>query len=175
MALTASALPRPPDDRLRDKLRTARLAQGEKMAAIVSLRDAATLRLAMLRDELLPIAGASAEARGFIDLALVPGDPARLWIDMVSYVVMAPSPRIYRLQRDTLDGHEVVHETADLAEMTEAVINHIAHRMIERQHHLVLSLPQPAVMPGTPRWWLVLAGLGGFAAGASLVWLAIRF
>jgi hypothetical protein len=81
----------PPGGRLDAALRSARLAEAAHFEALMNIRDAATLRLQVLKDDLEPVVEARREADTFIDLALVPGSPPRLWIDMVSYVLMAPT------------------------------------------------------------------------------------
>ena len=158
---------------IHEKLRAARLAQGEKVLAVVSLREAATLRLEMLKSELEPVVAGCAEAQGFIDLALVPGFPARLWVDMVSYVVMAPNPRCYRFQRDCLDGHDVLIESDDMAKVADTVANYIAHRLIERQHHLGKAMP-PVRPEARGNDWkaLLFAAAMGALAGACVVFVA---
>jgi len=172
MQTKASSNPSANSGLIHEKLRAARLAQGEKVAAIVGLREAATLRLEMLKNELEPVVASCKEAQGFIDLALVPGFPARLWIDMVSYVTMAPNPRSYRFQRDCLDGHDILIESDDLAKVADTVANYIAHRLIERQHHFGATMPPFQPEPQGQDWksLLLAAGLGALG-GACLVFV----
>jgi hypothetical protein len=156
---------------LAEKLRFARLAEGAHHAAIVDIRDASVLRLQLLKDAIEPeIAGARA-AGGFTDLALVADYPPRLWIDMVSYVVMAPDPRTYRFQRDTRTGHQALCETGSLDEMAECVISYMAHRLIEYQRR---GEEAPAEMPSTSSGnaSLLLAWLSGLTAGIFAVLIA---
>ena len=157
---------------LAEKLRSARLAKGAHHAAIVDIRDASMLRLQLLKDAIEPeIAGARA-AGGFTDLALVADYPPRLWIDMVSYVVMAPDPRTYRFQRDIRTGHAVLCETGSLDEMAEAVISYVAHRLIEYQRR---GEQAPAEMPSTssPNASLLFAWLRGLTTGVFGVLIAL--
>lgn len=157
----------PADERLRGHLRAARCAESEHLGAIVALRDSSSIRLALLRDELAPILSDTSAAKAFIDLVLIAGDCPRLWIDMTSYVVMAPDPRTYRLHRDTLDCRETVAETADLAEMTEAILKYVAHRMIQREHFM-LSAQRLERSNLARRFRTEIAvALVGFATGAA--------
>ena len=157
----------PPGGRLDAALRSARLAEAAHFEALMNIRDAATLRLQVLKDDLEPIVRARREADTFIDLALVPGSPPRLWIDMVSYVVMAPDPRTYRFCQDTTDGQKVLFETAERAETVERITAYIAHRVIDRQRHLVVPAGESWLAVrrthGTPV--LLLVWLSGFALG----------
>lgn len=168
----------PSGKRLDEALRSARLAEAAHFDALIGIRDAATLRLQVLKDELDAIVAGRREAADFFDLALVPGHPPRLWIDMVSYVVMAPDPRTYRFQRDTAGGHEVLFETPDRREMVDKITAYIAHRLIERQRQLPTAAG--AADRGRSTYGgaaLVLAWLCGFSLGvlallAVGVWLA---
>ena len=94
-------------------------------------------------------------------MALVADYPPRLWIDMVSYVVMAPDPR-----------HETLCETGSLDEMAEAVISYMAHRLIEYQRR---GEQAPAEMPSTSFWnaSLLLAWLSGLTTGVFAVLIAL--
>jgi hypothetical protein len=159
-------------------LSSARLAEAAHFEALMNIRDAATLRLQVLKDDLEPIVEARREADGFIDLALVPGYPPRLWIDMVSYVLMAPDPRTYRFCQDTAGGQKVLVETIDRAEVAERITAYIAHRTIDRQRHVVE--PASDIQPAHRAYgWgaLLLAWLSGFSLGVLAfilitLWLA---
>lgn len=136
----------------------------------MNIRDAATLRLQVLKDDLEPVVQARREADAFIDLALAPGNPPRLWIDMVAYVLMAPDPRTYRFCQDTASGQRVLYETADRAEVAEKVTAYVAHRIIDRQRQLVE--PAGDIRPARRAYgWgaLLLAWLSGFSLGVLIV------
>jgi hypothetical protein len=156
-------------------LKAARLAEAAHFEALMNIRDAATLRLQVLKDDLEPIVEARREADAFIDLALVPGTPPRLWIDMVAYVTMAPDPRTYRLCQDTASGQKVLLETTDRSEVADRVTAYIAHRLIDRQRQIVE--PAGDLAPARRsfgRGALVVAGLSGFGLGILLVVLIVR-
>jgi hypothetical protein len=168
----------PPGGRMDAALRSARLAEAAHFEALMNIRDAATLRLQVLKDDLDPVVQSRPEADRFIDLALVPGDPPRLWIDMVSYVSMAPDPRTYRFCQDTAGGQRVLCETADRADVAERITAYVAHRVIDRQRHIVE--PVGDIRPARRAYgWgaLLLAWLSGFSLGALAfvlitLWLA---
>ena len=168
----------PPGGRMDAALRSARLAEAAHFEAITNIRDAATLRLQVLKDDLEPIVEARRETDEFIDLALVPGTPPRLWIDMVAYVFMAPDPRTYRFCQDTASGQRVLCETADRAEAAERITAYIAHRVIDRQRHIVEPLGDIRPARRAYGWGaLLLAWLSGFSLGALAfvlitLWLA---
>ena len=139
----------------------------------MEIRDAQTLRLHALKGDVAPLIASHAEADGFIDLALVPGDPPKLWIDLTSYVVMAPDPRTFRLVQDTREGYHTIAETSDRARMVEHLTAHIAHRLVVRQR--AFDPAQTAHLHrerGYSTAALILAWLAGFSLGV-LALLAI--
>ena len=104
-------------DDLSGALRKARLAEAAHFEAVLGIKDSKSLRLQVLKDDIAPLIAATPEAANIFDLALVPGEPPRLWRDLISFVVMEPDYRTYRLQQDNQGGREALFETADRAEM----------------------------------------------------------
>lgn len=153
-----------------DALRHARLAQAAHFDALMDIRDAQTLRLAALRDDLAPALKDRPGTDRFIDLALVPGDPPRLWIDLVTYVVMEPSPRSYRLVQDRATGKEILFESADRAAVKAKVLEVAAHRLVDRERVLVAT-GGVKTEPGYSGAALALAWISGFAIGILALFL----
>lgn len=152
-------------DSLAAALREARLAEAAHFEAALELRDSKSLRLQLLQDELLPAVRSSTEARELFDLTLVPGDPPKLWVDLVSYVVMEPDHRTYRFVQDRQDGREVLFESNAREQTVAAIRRHMAHRLVARERK-VSALPQPVVQAGYSTAALILAWASGFAFGA---------
>jgi hypothetical protein len=157
---------------LASALREARRAEAAHFEAALELRDSKSLRLQLLKDDLLPLVSASPEARELFDLALVPGEPPKLWIDLISFVVMEPDPRSYRFLQHRQDRREILLETADREMMAAAIRRHMAHLLVARER-------QSAVLPQAPPGGytsasLILSWVSGFAFGAlALLGLAI--
>ena len=143
----------------------ARAAEAAHQDAVEVLRDVKSIRLQLLKDDLGAIIAASPEARQAFDLTLMLGEPPRLWIDLVSFVVMEPDARTYRLLRDGEAGRDILAETGDRAEMVAMVRQHMAHRLIARQRGMT-GRPAPVTPEGPTGWSLTAAALSGFAAGA---------
>ncbi len=162
----------PGDQGLSGALRQARLAEAAHFEAVLDIRDAQTLRLQVLKDELAPDILANADAAAFVDLALVPGDPPRLWIDLITSVVMAPDPRTYRLVQDVPAGRQSLLETADRAEMIASIKQHIAHRLISREREKTSAAPLKPMIAGYSTGALILAWLSGFSIGALALFVA---
>lgn len=140
----------------------ARAAEAAHREAVHAISDAASLRLQVLKDELAGIVAAVPETREAFDLALTPGDTPRLWIDLITSVVMEPDPKTYRLVRD---GHGVF-ETADRAEMVQQVRRSMAHGIIARTRRAAVRGLTDGTGAGYPAAALIAAGLSGFALGA---------
>ena len=133
-------------DDLSGALRKARLAEAAHFEAILGIKDSKSLRLQVLKDDIAPLVAATPEAAQVFDLALVPGEPPRLWIDLISFVEMEPDYRTYRLQQDNQAGREALFESANRAEMANYLKSYLAHRMIARERQIVRAAPlsQPA-------------------------------
>lgn len=133
-------------DDLSGALRKARLAEAAHFEAILGIKDSKSLRLQVLKDDIAPVVAATPEAAQVFDLALVPGEPPRLWIDLISFVEMEPDYRTYRLQQDNQAGREALFESADRVEMLNYLKTYLAHRMIVRERQIVRAAPvsQPA-------------------------------
>ncbi|NJM29852.1 MAG: hypothetical protein HC855_06900 [Rhizobiales bacterium] len=159
-------------DALADALRRARLAEAAHVDAVLNIRDSKTLRLQLLKDDLLPIVSSNPEASKLFDLALVPGDPPRLWLDMIAQVVMEPDHRTYRLVQDTRLGRETLFETADRAEMMEHAKTHLAHRLIAREREIAVATPARESIAGYSGAALIFAWTTGFAVGALALMMA---
>ncbi len=114
-------------------LREARLAEASQLDSILALQDARALRLDALRAELVPQLANNAAARAMFDLNVQTGATPRLWIDLVSFVVMEPDSRTYRLVQDHEDRRSTLFETRDLQHMVQFATKYLAHRIIARE------------------------------------------
>lgn len=160
------------DQGLNGALRQARLAEAAHFEAVLDIRDAQTLRLQVLKDELAPMILANAEAAAFVDLALVPGDPPRLWVDLITFIVMAPDPRTYRLIQDGPGGRQTLLETQNRPEMIERIKQHVAHRLIAREREKTGVAAQSPKLIGYSTGALILAWLSGFSIGVMALFIA---
>lgn len=120
-------------DQFTQALRQARIAEAAQLDALQNVKEARGLRLAALREELWPHLKGHPLAEGFSDLNLQPGETPRLWIDLISSVVVEPDTRNFRLEQDRDGRRDVLHETDDLREMASVVLKYIAHRVIARE------------------------------------------
>ena len=104
-------------------LRAARAAEAAHFEATFGIRDAKSLRLHVLREDLKPIFAQNPQASELFDLALVPGEAPRLWIDLVSFVEMEPDHRTYRFFIDGEAERTAQFESASRPEMVDHLTN----------------------------------------------------
>lgn len=128
-------------DALTKAMKDARLAEAVQLDAILNARDARILRLGALRDAVLPELQAHEEAKKFFDLNVVQGDKPKLWLDLISWVEMAPDPKNYQLVQTRETAEDVLFESADAAEMKGYIIRYMAHRLVERERRQVSVAP----------------------------------
>jgi hypothetical protein len=149
---------------LDEALRQARLKEAAHFEAALDIRDAQTLRLQVLKDDLAPIVASRREAQELFDLALVPGDPPRLWLDLITSVVMQPDSRTYRLVEDSQAGREILYEARDRAQMVERIKQHMAHRLVARARRMARPSGEP-IRRRYSAGALILSWLSGFTIG----------
>lgn len=134
-------------DQFTEALKKARLAEAAHVDALLNVKEARGLRLAALRETLLPHLVGHPMAEGFAELTLQPGETPRLWIDLISSVVVEPDTRSFRLEQDREGRRELLHETTDMDEMSGVVLKYIAHRVIAREK-LATAVPATATDSG---------------------------
>ena len=155
-------------------LRKARLAEAAHYDAALGLRDAKTIRLQILKDELDVIVRSSLEARAMFDLALLPGNTPRLWVDLITSVVMEPDPRTYRLVQDSQGGRDTLLETVDRAELVERLKHLMAHRIVARNRQMASAPEAPAARRTYSLGSLVLSFLAGLALALALSFIYLK-
>ncbi|WP_297298982.1 hypothetical protein [uncultured Methylovirgula sp.] len=131
-----AAVPLGGAERLRQALREARIDDAEHSRVVAELRGAEVARLEMLRDELQPILAEVPKEVDLFDLALVPSERPRLFIDMIAFAEMAHDRRTYRFVQDTRLGRVAIAESERLEPMIEAITDYVARRLIERDKAL---------------------------------------
>jgi hypothetical protein len=117
-------------DKLTTALREARLAESAQLESILNLRDAKSLRLETLRTALVPLVSGHAAAMKLFELNVQSGANPRLWIDLISSVVMEPDPRTYRLVQDHDGQRETLFESGELQETVDFLTRYLAHRIV---------------------------------------------
>ncbi len=141
------AQPRPRS--LKEAVHKARIEEAERADVIVHLHAAEAARLELLREALAPVFAEIPEDAMQFEPVLQKGDPPRLWIDMVAYVVMGRDRQTYRFVQDTRLGRKILLESADVDATADCVTAYLAKRLVEREKALAadeVMLPQPRPM-----------------------------
>jgi hypothetical protein len=138
--------PKPAPD-LKTALRRARIENAERSDVLGELRGAEVARLEMLQEQLAPLLAQVPQDCDLFDLALLPSEHPRLFIDMIGFVEMGRDRRLYRFLQDTRHGRITLAETEQLDKIVDAVANYIAQRLIERERALAADAVVPPVPP----------------------------
>ena len=114
-------------------LKEARLAEAARFDAMARVHDARILRLEALRDSVLPELSGWPQLGALFEINIQDGEMPRLWIDLISQVVMEPDPKSYRLLQTTENGRETLLETSDAEQMKRFMVRYIAHRAVAQE------------------------------------------
>lgn len=145
---------------LREALRRARTASAEKSGVLVELRTAELARLDLLKDELQPLLDQVPQDVDLFDAAIMPGEPARLFVDVLGFVEMGRDKRTYQFFHDTRYGRKLIAETDNVGKIVQAITDYVAHRIVEREKALIsdtvdlkpqVDLSPPAATPDVPK------------------------
>ena len=153
-------------DGLSRALRQAREMEAAHRAAVLAFADAKALRLGVLMDEIQSAIVAAPEAQAAFDIALSKDLPPRLFLDLITSVVMEPDPKTYRLMVDGATGPQVLFESGSRAAMLQQVKAVLASRLIEQRRRQVAPPRVESGEPGYSSASLMLAWMAGFALGA---------
>lgn len=179
---SAASHPREPrPSALKIAVREARIEAAERTGVVVDLHDAEFARLEMLNEALDPIFADVPVGIELFDRGLLPGEPPRLWVDMVAHVVMGRDRRVYRFLQDTRYGRRVLAESPQIEPVVEAVTRYVARRLVERERALAgdtTPLTRETRAFAATRWkrrwkgfWLFATGmLAGAIALLGLAW-----
>ena len=121
---------------LKAAVRSARAEDAQRVEVIGDLRAIALARLSLLRDALEPVLAQIPKEVELFDVGLMPGDPPRLFIDMIAFVETARDRRSYRFFQDRRDGRLLLAERDTVDGMAESVTRYIAQRLVERDRAL---------------------------------------
>ena len=156
-------------------LRVARAEDAERSDVIADLRTLAIARLAVLRDALEPVLAQIPAEVDLFDVGLMPGDPPRLFIDMVAFVEMARDRRSFRFFQDRRSGRILMAEAETLDDAVDAITAYLARRLVERDKSLagpdqkaLVSTPAKASRTATSVRSKAGGGEGAPSWGASL-------
>ena len=186
MEQNVKAIARPAASRsLREAIRKARLDEAERLDVAADRRDGEIARLELLKAELEVVFADIPNQDDRFNLALVPSRPARLWIDLFTYVAVDDSSGAYLFIRNSENGRRTLFSATNVADMADRITTHMAHEIVRRQRlEAALLEPRPGqkiameAETSGPRMGVVLAAfvvglLTGVAGLFAAVWLSI--
>ncbi len=140
---SVKAIARPAASRsLREAIRKARLEEAERLDVTADLRDGEIARLELLKAELETVFADIPKHDDRFSLALVPSRPARLWIDLFTYVAIDDGAGSYLFIRNSENGRRTLFSSTTVAEMVDRITTHMAHEIVRRER-LEAALVEP--------------------------------
>ncbi len=124
-----------PATSLREAIHLARIQEAEDLDKSVDRRSVEMARLEVLHASVVPVFDDIPFEDDRFALSLVPSNPARLWIDIMTYVAMDNSGEIYRMIRNEGTGRRVLVETDDVGVMAGRITEYVAHEIVSRERH----------------------------------------
>jgi hypothetical protein len=134
----------PGPDTLRQAMRRARMENAERAGILADLHAARLARLDLLKDALGPLVAQIPPGIDFFDIAVLPGEPPRLFIDMIGFVEMGRDARQYRLLQDSRYGRHELAASESAETMVGAITDYVARRLLERDKALASTAIRPA-------------------------------
>ena len=121
---------------LKTAIRDVRLGLADRGDVVVELREAEHARLALLAEALQDVIRDIPGDHEEFSLAVLPGDPPRLWVDATSFVSMGRDKRTYQFIKDSRIGRTILSESTSQDTIAAAITRYIAERIVEREQAL---------------------------------------
>lgn len=144
---------------LREAIGQARLEEAQAIDAALDARSTELARLEILKGALEKTFDDIPAGDDRFCLTLVPSQPARLWIDMFSYVDMDADGERYRFVRNERDGRRVLAETGDPGVIKGRITEYIARQIVARERQLAGLAETPRQARRRPRRRRLRVGL----------------
>jgi len=186
MENSVKAIARPAASRsLREAIRKARVEEAERLDVTADTRDSEIARLELLKSELETVFAEIPKSDDRFSLALVPSRPARLWVDVFTYVAVDDSSGAYLFIRNSENGRRTLFSASNVADMSDRITTYMAQEIVRRERmEAALLEPGPrqklVVEPETsgPGTGVVLSAFViGVVTGAvglfAAVWLSV--
>ncbi len=120
---------------LREAIHLARVHEAEDIDTSVDRRSTEMARLEVLYAAVEQVFDDIPIEDDRFALTLVPSQPARLWLDIFTYVAMDSSGEVYRLIRNSGTGRTVLVETHDVGMMAGRITEYVAREIVVRERH----------------------------------------
>ena len=169
---------------LRDAIQSARLEEAMRLDQTADNRDSEIARLELLKAELQSVfADVPANDERF-SLTLVPSRPARLWIDVFTYVCVDDENGAYLLVRNSEQGRRTLFSSVNVADMADRITSHMAREIVRRERQEAAMLEPPrkddrllaeATSSGSGTGVVAAAFIIGMLTGAAGLLAAVWF
>lgn len=149
---------------LREAIHLARLQEAEQIDSTVDHRSTEMARLEVLHAAVEHVFDDIPLEDDRFSLALVPSRPARLWIDIMTYVAVDNSGEIYRMIRNEGTGRRVLIESDDVGVMAGRITEYVAREIVSRERH-ASGFSYDRVMTGRRHKGRAGVAIAGFIIG----------
>lgn len=169
---TVKGIARPATSRsLHEAVRKARVEEAYRLDEAADQRDSEIARLDLLKAELEAVFAEVPANDDRFTLMLVPSRPARLWVDLFTYVAVDEASGAYLFIRNSESGRRTLYSTASASEMADRITSYVAHEIVRRER-LEAALLEPLTREERPPVATPPAGLGlGVVVSAFIIGL----
>lgn len=134
MEESVKAIARPAASRsLREAIRKARLEEAGRLDSAADARDGEIARLELLKAELETIYAEIPKQDDRFNLTLVPSRPARLWIDLFTYVAIDDGSGAYLFIRNSENGRRTLYSATNVADIADRITTYMAQEIVRRE------------------------------------------
>lgn len=131
---SVKAIARPAASRsLREAIRKARLDEAERLDITADHRDGEIARLELLKAELEAVFAEIPKQDDRFSLTLVPSRPARLWIDLFTYVAIDDGSGAYLFIRNSENGRRTLFSASNVADVADRITTYMAQEIVRRE------------------------------------------
>lgn len=118
---------------LREAMRKARVEEADRLDQTADWRDSEIARLELLQSELEAVFAEIPANDDRFNLVLVPSRPARLWVDLFTYVSVDDVSGAYLFVRNSESGRRTLFSSSNVSEMADRVTGHMAREIVRRE------------------------------------------
>jgi len=170
---------------LREAIRKARLDEAERLDITADHRDGEMARLELLKSELETVFAEVPSKDDRFNLALVPSRPARLWIDLFTYVAIDEGSGAYLFIRNSENGRRTLFSAKNVADVTDRITTYMAREIVRRERmeaallepgprQRLFAAPERSRPPtGVVRSAFIVGLLSGAAGLFAALWLSV--
>ena len=131
---TVKGVARPAATRsLQEAVRKARVEEAYRLDETADLRDSEIARLELMKAELQVVFAEIPANDDRFTLMLVPSRPARLWVDLFTYVAVDDASGAYLFIRNSESGRRTLYSTASVSEMADRITSYMAREIVRRE------------------------------------------